>query len=324
MDKSVSDFLNYASYESIDFSKKFINSDIEDLFCAIKNKQDCILYGPPGTGKTHLIDMLTDRISKEELGIVAKTQFHTNFSYENFIEGIVPDVIHGGFRYEDGIFFEFCQKASKISREKICLFIIDEINRANVTSVFGEVLNLIENKEDRKLLTSKTKRLFFVPSNVIIIGTMNTSDRTLSKLDFAFRRRFKFLPVFPSEEILSSLLSQSGFSPSIPFSIDSYVKCFSVLNRRILKHPLLGKNLMLGHALWVKKGLSGEYSLEDIYDIFNNSIFPQLESYCGTNRDVLTILVGSILSEKIINGYFISEDDIIGFVESSKNCKIQA
>ena len=318
----VKEFLEYASYEEVDTGNIIANTTLEQIAEAVVKKQDCILYGPPGTSKTFYIDHLPDVIG-DRIAIQKTVQFHSNFSYEDFIEGIVPSEKGEGFKNESGVFFDFCDKAKDTPEDKICLFIIDEINRANVTAVFGEVLNLMEDKGQRKLFTSKRHIEFTIPKNVVIIGTMNTADKTLAKLDFAFRRRFRFLPVFPSGEELHKMVAKEGFSSDLPLSVDEYIDCFEVLNTKILKHQQLGKNLTLGHVLWTRKSNDdGPYTKSDISRIFKETLLPQIENYCGANRDVLASLLGPSLRDKVIYGYKIEDDDIIEYLTSLKNSKV--
>ena len=323
MPNYVEEFLQHAAYEEVDLRDKVANTTIDQVVEVVLKKQDCILYGPPGTSKTYMIDNLSEKLS-DKLGLFEKIQFHANYSYEEFIEGIVPDVDKGGFKFETGVFYNFCQKASEEQyQDKICVFVIDEINRANVTAVFGEVMNLMEDKGRRILKTAKQQLDFCIPSNVVIVGTMNTADKTLAKLDFALRRRFRFLPVYPSSDILHTIISASSFSESLEISIKDYIDCFNILNAKITRHPLLGKDLTLGHVLWIKKDTSLEpYTKEDIGRIFRETIFPQLESYCGSNRDVLGSLLGPKLRDKIIFGFEISDDDVIEFLSGLKNSKV--
>lgn len=326
MTNAVEEFLEHASYESVELGNIVENTSLDELVAAVLNRQDCILYGPPGTSKTHMIDELSTRLEDAgKLGEYQIVQFHANYSYEDFIEGIVPDVKEGGFRFAKGSFFEFCGKAKNVEKndpEKICVFVIDEINRANVTSVFGEVLNLIENKGSRVISTPKQHLPFCIPQNVVIVGTMNTADKTLSKLDFAFRRRFRFLAVNPSKTILHEMISQKSFSSDFDITVDLYVDCFEIINTKIITHPLLGKNLALGHVLWTKKE-SGVYEKSDIGRIFRETIFPQIENYCGANKDVLGSLLGPALRDKIIYGYAISDDEIIDFLKGLANSKVR-
>ena len=322
MPDSVQQFLDHASFQGVSITNEIANTTIDELVEVVNNHQDCILFGPPGTSKTYMIDHLKEKLG-DAIGMFKMVQFHSNYSYEEFIEGIVPDVDKGGFKYEKGVFFEFCVDAQSIDRNKLCVFVIDEINRANVTAVFGEVLNLMEDKESRKLLTAKTHTEFYIPSNVVIVGTMNTADKTLAKLDFAFRRRFRFLSVFPSKSELYKMIAAVGFAPEIGLSVDEYVTCFEVLNTKIIKHQLLGKNLTLGHVLWTRKSaMSAPYTVAEIGRIFKETIFPQVENYCGSNRDVLGTLLGTELRDKIIYGYVISDEDVINFLQGLKNSKV--
>lgn len=323
MPSSVEQFLSQAEYEDVDISNKIANTSIEQLIEAVIKCQDCILFGPPGTSKTFMIDSLAQKLG-DKLGMMKIVQFHTNYSYEEFVEGIVPDVERGGFKYETGVFYDFCVDAAKDeNKDKLCLFVIDEINRANVTAVFGEVMYLMENKGERALKTSKQKLDFTIPKNVVIVGTMNTADKTLAKLDFAFRRRFRFMAVYPSDIALHMMLSQASFEASVGISIEDYIECFKILNAKITKHPLLGKNLTLGHVLWVRKNnLTTPYSREDIGRIFRETILPQIESYCGLNRDLLNNLLGPKLRDKLIYGYDIEDDEIIDYLSGLKNSRL--
>ena len=326
MSDSVKDFLNYASYEEDVVVNQIANTDEKMLKEALLNRRDVILFGPPGTSKTYMIDHLKDTLPKKNLGKLEIIQFHANYSYEEFIEGIVPDVEKGGFKIEPGAFVKFCDEAKKIEKtnsQKLCIFVIDEINRANVTAVFGEVLNLMENKGERVMKLPKLQREFVIPKNVVILGTMNTADKTLAKIDFAFRRRFRFLPVFPSKTTLHQMVSQYGFAKDVPITVDEYVKCFEVLNAKINKHVLLGKNLMLGHVLWTRKDIkTTPYTKSDIGRIFRETILPQLESYCGSNKDVLGNLLNPTLRDKILYGYEISDDEIMNYLCVIKKSKV--
>ncbi|WP_028257504.1 McrB family protein [Veillonella montpellierensis] len=322
MPNKVEQFLQQAEFSAVSIENKIENTDINQLVDVVLGRSDCILFGPPGTSKTFMIDSLADRLGNN-LGLFKIIQFHTGYSYEEFIEGIVPDVDKGGFKYESGVFLNFCIEAAKNEyKDKICLFVIDEINRANVTAVFGEIMYLMENKGRRSLKTSKQKIDFIIPQNVVIVGTMNTADKTLAKLDFAFRRRFRFLAVYPSDTVLHTIVSKASFAPELDLTIEEYVDCFNILNAKITRHPLLGKNLTLGHVLWIRKNdMITPYTKEDIGRIFTETIFPQIESYCGFNKEVLGALLGPKLRDKIMYGYSINCDEVIEFLSGLKNSK---
>lgn len=320
MPNGVEEFLTYADYTEPVIQEELANTDINRLIETVLAGSDCILYGPPGTSKTYMINQLKDQLgtSIDEFEIV---QFHANYSYDEFIEGIVPDVVNGGFKYQSGSFFDFCDVAK--SKEKLCIFVIDEINRANITAVFGEVMNLIEDKGQRVLKTSKRKLSFTIPKNVVIVGTMNTADKSLAKLDFALRRRFRFLPVYPSQSILSTLMASRGIAENVGITLDEYIKCFSVINAKIIRHPLLGKELTLGHILWLPKASGDQpYSADEICTVFREMIFPQLENYCGANKDTLGSLLGVKIRDKVVNGFEISNEDALEFLNSIKNSQM--
>lgn len=323
MGSSVEEFLNQASFNTTDDINCLYSIELKDLVKTVKRHEDYILYGPPGTSKTYMINSLKKEL-EAELGLFTIVQFHAEYSYEDFIEGIVPDVETGGFRYNSGVFLDFCKNAQQEQfKDKICLFVIDEINRANVTAVLGEVMYLMEEKGKRILKTPKQNLEFIIPPNVVIGGTMNTADKSLSKLDFALRRRFRFLPSFPSARLLHLIVAKVSFNQAVGLTVEDYVNCFNILNAKITKHPLLGKNLTLGHVLWCRKNISElPYSREDVRRIFTESILPQIESYCGANSDVLGYLLGPSLRDKLLYGYLITSDDIINYLLSLKNSKV--
>lgn len=322
MANNVEKFLEHASVETVDVGLDVNTTSLEEFVDTVISMQDCILYGPPGTSKTYYIDKLAGELG-DKLGSIQIIQFHSNYSYEEFIDGIVPDVDNGGFKYETGVFFDFCEIAkAPENKDKICAFIIDEINRANVTAVFGEVMNLMENKGIRKMQTAKQRKEFYIPDNVVIIGTMNTADKTLAKLDFALRRRFRFLPVYPSKVTLHEMIAANGFESDLGLSVDDYVDCFEILNAKIRKNNQLGKEMTIGHVLWTKRhNDKTPYSQNDIASVFRESIFPQIENYCGANRELLGHLVGLSLRDKIIYGYKIDDEEIIDYLVGLKNSK---
>ena len=164
-----------------------------------------LFYGPPGTGKTYVAAELARHLatSPEHVEVV---QFHSSYSYEDFIEGLRPETTGdtGTLSYviRPGLFQQFCVEARAAANETFVL-VIDEMNRADLAAVFGELLLLLEYRGERSVKLPYSQRRFTVPRNVILLGTMNTADRSLALVDFALRRRFNAFPLDPSPDVLA-------------------------------------------------------------------------------------------------------------------------
>ena len=177
-----------------------------------RRKQQLILYGPPGTGKTYLAERLA-RYLVDGGGFSELVQFHTSYAYEDFVQGIRPRVVEGALHYElaAGHFLRFCDKARQVG-EKPCVLIIDEVNRANLARVFGELMYLLEYR-DRPIALAGGGPEFSIPANVYLIGTMNTADRSIALVDQAMRRRFSFIRLRPNYQLLANYLDNRGIPP---------------------------------------------------------------------------------------------------------------
>lgn len=230
---------------------------------AIERKKQAVLYGPPGTGKTYVAERLAQLLCREG-GIFKLLQFHPAYAYEDFIEGIRP--IHdksGQLMYElrDGRFKDFCKEAA--ATKATCVLILDELNRANLSRVFGELMYLLEYRDREVPLASG--RLFRVPDNVRIIGTMNTADRSIALVDHALRRRFAFLSLMPNFEVLRSY--HAGRKTGYPIE-----RLIAVLKR--VNEAIKDPHHALGTSFFMRPDLKSE-----IESIWCMEIEPYLEEY---------------------------------------------
>lgn len=280
---------------------------------SIEQFKNVILFGPPGTGKSRLFKTIAEQLSQKGLlGNVVSVQFHTQYGYENFIEGIFPTT--KSFEVKDGVLKNFCKSAKA---NKINIIFIDEINRADIASVFGETLYLLEDKSERSIKLPLSGDNFKIPENVILLGTMNTADKSIAVIDFALRRRFLFLPVYPDYTELARWINKIGFS-SEHITLEEYLKAANALNLRIVQHPLLGKNMTLGQSFFATKN---EALTDDVIsEIFNFKIFPQIESYCGHGyNEMLDDILSPSISKELNLGNYVSQETVIGLLRTLVN-----
>lgn len=244
----------------------------DTLVALLSKKQNIILQGAPGVGKTYAAKRLAYSIigSKDDSRIEF-VQFHQSYSYEDFIMGYKPT--GGGFELQNGVFYRFCQKAGNTPNLPY-FFIIDEINRGNLSKIFGELLMLIEKEYRGTKATLAYNGLpFSVPKNVFIIGMMNTADRSLAMIDYALRRRFSFYsmePGFTSEGFQTYLkaLDNETFGMLVDRIID--------LNVEITKDSSLGSGFCIGHSYFCNQK---ECTDEWMQSVVEYDILPTLEEY---------------------------------------------
>lgn len=223
----------------------YMSGENFDTLCALlRHKKNVILQGAPGVGKT----FAAKRLAYAMMGVkdesrIEFVQFHQNYSYEDFIMGYKPT--DEGFKLTEGIFYTFCKRAAT-DKDQDFFFIIDEINRGNMSKIFGELLMLIE-KDYRNMpaTLAYSKEKFSVPDNVYIIGMMNTADRSLAMIDYALRRRFSFFEMDPAFDTEGFGAYQSGLNSEI---FDSLIDCIRDLNRDIRKDASLGSGFCIGHS----------------------------------------------------------------------------
>jgi len=317
--------------------------------------KNMILYGPPGTGKTYItatyavlicgwytLDTLKNmdhsKIMEiyhelEQEGRIGFTTFHQSYGYEDFIEGIRPvldkektDAQNQSeeqkseksrnleYTMEAGVFKAFCEKAEKESK-KPYIFIIDEINRGNISRIFGELITLIEESkrkgeaDERSVILPYSGLPFSVPSNVYIIGTMNTADRSIALLDTALRRRFSFVEMMPDTEVLKDIKIEV---PEMPDTVDKKAgkstidiqKLLEIINQRI--EVLYDREHTIGHAYFC--GLKKTATLDGLKNVFKKSVLPLLQEYFFDDYEKIAMVLGD--NQKRNRNYkFIVEDN---------------
>ncbi len=276
------------SYTKSDFLSEVFMS--EEKYDTLRNlllkKQNVIMQGAPGVGKTFAAKRLAYSIMgvKDE-NRVEFIQFHQNYSYEDFIMGYKPS--GEGFELQNGIFYKFCLKAAN-NPELPYFFIIDEINRGNMSKIFGELLMLIEKDYRGTKATLAYNGLpFSVPKNLYIIGMMNTADRSLAMIDYALRRRFSFYAMEPGFE-------SEGFAAYMnSLEDDTFVALIDIvksLNQSIATDPSLGKGFCIGHSYFCgQKKTEEEEMLGWMSSVVDYDIMPMLEEYWFDELEKITL-----------------------------------
>lgn len=244
----------------------------ENLVAVLRNKKNIILQGAPGVGKTFAARRLAwSMMGEKDDNRIEFVQFHQNYSYEDFMMGYKP--VEDGFELKYGIFYRFCQKAAN-QPDKEFFFIIDEINRGNMSKIFGELLMLIERDyRGTKATLAYNGLSFSVPRNLYIIGMMNTADRSLAMIDYALRRRFSFFEVEPGFDSEGFIHYQNGLNNETLNELISKVKD---LNHEIALDKSLGKGFCIGHSYFCGRDVCTD---EWLHSIVNYDILPMLSEY---------------------------------------------
>ena len=239
-----------ASTSDANTKDKFLNEvymteeRYETLVNVLRNKKNIILQGAPGVGKTFAARRLVWSVMGEkDDSRIEFVQFHQNYSYEDFMMGYKP--VEDGFELKYGIFYRFCQKAAN-QPDKEFFFIIDEINRGNMSKIFGELLMLIEKDYRGTKMTLAYNGLpFSVPKKLYIIGKMNSADRSLAMIDYALRRRFSFFEIEPGFDSQGFISYQNGLNSE---TLDELISKVKELNRKIAADKSLGRGFSIGHC----------------------------------------------------------------------------
>ena len=263
----------------------------------LERKKNIILQGAPGVGKSFLAKRLAfSLIGKKDEDKVAMVQFHQSYAYEDFVMGFRPNET-GGFYLEKGIFYSFCRKA-KDHPDLPYFFIIDEINRGNLSKIFGELLLLIEvDKRGKKyaMPTTYSKELFYIPENLYLIGLMNTADRSLALMDYALRRRFSFIEIEPA-------FGEKGFEKYVKHfegsKLNRVIEVMMRLNEEIKNDEALGRGFRVGHSYFANLKDASDGELMEIIDC---EIIPLIEEYWVENPSKIETYAKA-LKGAIING----------------------
>ena len=326
---------------SINDDKKGLN--ISDMNEEMKYKLpsvNTILYGPPGTGKTYnsikyavnTVDEDFNQDGSEEFkdyverfnelkaaGRIAFTTFHQSYGYEEFIEGIKPVLSDIGeenelsYKISNGVFKEFCNKAASDKSNKY-VFIIDEINRGNISKIFGELITLIEDskrdgeEEAMSVTLPYSQEEFSVPENVYILGTMNTADRSIALMDTALRRRFEFIEMMPDISLLKNVVNvvvednEDNKDNENNKDIDIQ-KMLKKMNQRI--EVLYDREHTLGHAFFMPLNNEEKATIDKLASIFKNKIIPLLQEYFYEDYEKIMLVLG-IDPQNKVDSKFIS------------------
>lgn len=330
--------------------------------------KNLILYGPPGTGKTYNsviyavaicdgkpVDELTDYAAVmsrynelKKAGRISFTTFHQSYGYEEFIEGIKPIIDENkqdiGYTIEPGVFKKFCDNAKSITRistgiestvieenTEPYVFIIDEINRGNISKIFGELITLIESTKRAGMPEAASAILpysgdeFSVPSNVYILGTMNTADRSIALMDTALRRRFQFVEMMPDSDVLRKIHADKVEDLDVAAMLDK-------INERI--EYLYDREHTIGHAFFTD--LKDDATLEKLQSIFEKSVIPLLQEYFYEDYQKIQLVLGDnaksddslkfIIDEKVIakNIFKGNVEDVIDLPEKKYSINSKA
>jgi 5-methylcytosine-specific restriction protein B len=274
----------------------------EDMLGALRERKNLVLQGAPGVGKTFVAKRLAYAlIGLESPQQVEMIQFHQSYAYEDFIQGFRPTP-KGNFDLKPGVFYQFCRRAQRDeAQRKPYVFIIDEINRGNLSKIFGELMLLIEADKRGKhyaiplAYASDADDRFYIPDNLYFIGTMNTADRSLALVDYALRRRFRFITLRPEykAKAFTAWLDATGVAPGL---VQKIVERMDALNEAITKDTKnLGAGYQIGHSYFCPTG-HGQPDEDWYRRVVESEIIPMIEEYWFDDDDRVKKLRSMLLA----------------------------
>ena len=276
----------------------FDKQKFKELASVFTEKKNIIIQGAPGVGKTFIGNKLAQHIAQNNNNIL-NLVLHENYSYEEFIMGIRPDS-DGKFVLSNGAFYNFVKKAIN-SPEENFVVVLDEINRANITKIFGELMVLVEHDKrgpnHAVKLMYNTDEDFYLPENILIIGLMNTADRSLKVIDYALRRRFHFYtfePQFDSDDFKSFLRSRNVQSNIIEKIVTNLTK----INQKISDDSFdLGPGYCIGHSFFCpKQDTNTNFDNNWYINIINSQILPLINEYYFDKPDTAAEITNDLIS----------------------------
>ena len=283
--------------------------DFERFLHLMKSRRNLILQGPPGTGKTFMARRVAwCLIGRKDSAPIEMVQFHQSYAYEDFVQGYRP-TDSGGFELRDGVFHRFCERARR-DLETPHIFIIDEINRGNLSRIFGELLMLIEaDKRSEEYAVSLTYAnpsggRFHIPDNVYILGMMNTADRSLALVDYALRRRFAFATLSPAygtehgKKSFRAYVEGQGVTGDL---VTRIIERMTDLNEEIANDPELGHGFRVGHSYFVPTGKEDRLDGTWYETVVETQIEPLLREYWFDSPEKVDSAVGRLKTDSGLN-----------------------